>query len=142
MARFKEKRKKISFMIQSFSNNNHLQLGRCSVIRILGALLLLTFASIVFLGIWVDSSRWSRWKVYNLISSDSSVDGQLDPLLNKFDPQLTNHHHHHKSSISFKYSSSEFNFLTWSPKDKPWFMVNGSLIPNPNEIIFSRLSHF
>lgn len=137
---FKEKRKKLSMISESFFNNNHhLQLRRCSVIRILGALLLLTFASIILLGIWVDSSRWSRWKVYNLINSGLSADGHFEPLLSRFgSAQSANYRS--KSSLSFKYSSSELNFLTWSPKDKPWFMVNGSLIPNPNEITFSRLS--
>ncbi|XP_053201501.1 glycoprotein 3-alpha-L-fucosyltransferase A-like [Panonychus citri] len=102
-------------------------------------LLLLTFASIILLGIWVDSSRWSRWKVYNLINSGLSADGHFEPLLSRFgSAQSANYRS--KSSLSFKYSSSELNFLTWSPKDKPWFMVNGSLIPNPNEITFSRLS--
>uniref|UniRef100_T1K425 Fucosyltransferase n=1 Tax=Tetranychus urticae TaxID=32264 RepID=T1K425_TETUR len=46
-----------------------------------------------------------------------------------------------QSSRRYKYSS-QLNLLSWSTTEKPWFMINGTITPNPSDPFSSRLPIF
>lgn len=122
--------------LKSIFGDENISFTRISVIRVFNILLLFTFITILISTLSIDLSIWTHFKLSNLIGSLSRSATQIDPFAryntNQDGPQ---------SSRRYKYSS-QLNLLSWSTTEKPWFMINGTITPNPSDPFSSRLPIF